>query len=67
MENILDLIGTGEEFLNRTLLAQPQKPIVNKWQPIEKLLHAKEHYHLDKAAAYRMGKVVVFCFYRLHK
>jgi hypothetical protein len=53
-------LNSLEEFLNRTLLVQPQTSTVNKWKLIERFLCVKEHYHSDKVAAYRMAKGVVF-------
>ena len=51
------LIGTGEEFLNRT-------PIMKELIPYdtEKLLQSKGQYHPEKAAAYEIGKD----FYQFH-
>ena len=49
----LEYTDTGKVFLKRPLIAQALRSTINKREPheTEKLLHAKEHHHSDKAAA----------------
>lgn len=58
MQIRLELVGTGKDFLNRTLIAQALRPTVNKWDlmKLESFCMAKGTVSLDKAADYRMIK-----------
>jgi hypothetical protein len=62
----LELIGTGKNFLNRTLIPQAVRTI-NKWEPheTEKLPYGKGRCNPSKPAAYRMEKT--FSNYASHK
>ena len=59
--NSLELISTEKSFLKGTFVITGIRAIINKINFM--LLYGKGHHHLDKAAAYRMGKEF---FYQLH-
>jgi hypothetical protein len=59
--NTLELIGTADIFLNRTLLAQViRSTIINGTSGKGKCLQGKECHHSGKMAAYRVGKSFTF-------
>lgn len=58
MQIRLELAGTGNDFLNRTLIAHALRSTVNKWDlmKLESFYMAEGTVSLDKAAGYRMVK-----------
>lgn len=52
----LELAGKGEDFLNRTALAQVLRTTINKQNLNEIQKHLYGNGHLGKAAPYRMRK-----------
>jgi hypothetical protein len=53
VENNLECVGTGDNFLNKTLRAQAVRSTSNKWD----LMKLKSFYKAkDKTPAYRTGK-----------
>jgi hypothetical protein len=42
MRSKLELIDTGEDFLNRTLSAQPLRPTINKWNLVNRKASVKQ-------------------------
>jgi hypothetical protein len=58
IRNILYHIGTGNNFLNRTPIAQQLRERINKWDLHEtkKLLHSKGNGHQTEEAVHRMGE-----------
>lgn len=55
--NMLELIGTRKNFLNRTLIAQALQPTINKRHLLKlKFPLGKRYYHSSREADYRMGK-----------
>ena len=51
--NSLELISTGDSFLNRTPIAQALRSAINKWDLIKPKSFCKAK---EKMAAYGMGK-----------
>jgi hypothetical protein len=55
--NILELIGIGTDFLNRTQLAQQLRERIDKWNYVKlKKLHNKRNGNQIEEAGHRMGE-----------
>jgi len=58
--NSLEHLGIGNNFLNRTLMAQALRSTIDKWDfmKLKSLCKNKVHHHQDKITAYGLEKKI---------
>jgi hypothetical protein len=54
VENRLEIIDTGNKFLNTTPIVQALRPLVNKWDLMK--LKSKSKVTVNKTEANRLGR-----------